>query len=96
VSPDSTNAYTKFGHELADALENLADDVGLRADPTAALEALGITLPPGVDVSALDFDPDGLRRAADAIRAKAVPAFWPWVWWIPWVCFAPPEGGSNA
>jgi hypothetical protein len=94
VSPDRSTSYSKFGTELADALEQVAGDPDLLADPAAALEVLGVTLPPDVDI-APHMDPDALTKAAIAIRAGGVPVLWPWVWFIPWVGFLePPEGGA--
>jgi len=92
VSPGDPTTFSKFGQELADALEAVASDPELIGNPEAALEVLGITLPPGVS-STVALDAEGLLRAAEAIRAEAIPAFWPWIWYIPWIGFAPPEGG---
>jgi hypothetical protein len=92
VSPqDPGGTYTKFGVELAEALDAVADDPGLIEDPVAALDMLGIELPPEI-AATVTIDADGLRRAAEAIRAGAIPAFWPWVWYIPWVGFVEPQG----
>jgi hypothetical protein len=87
------HTYTKFGAELADALERVANDPDLIADPPAALAELGIELE-DIDLSE-HMDAEALLRAAEAIRVGAVPAFWPWIFFIPWIGFAP-EGGQSA
>jgi hypothetical protein len=95
MSPDQATAYMKFGHELADALEEVAGNPELIADPPAALEVLGITV--AVDVqSSVPLDPEALANAATAIRAGAIPAFWPWIWFIPWIMLVPGQGEQNA
>ena len=90
MSPSEGLAYTKFGAELADAMEQVANDPELVGNPEQALEVLGITLPPGA-AATMSLDPAELERAAAAIRAGGIPAFWPWVWFIPWVGYAPPR-----
>jgi hypothetical protein len=95
MSPQPGNAsYSKSGEELAAALEQVADDQSLIDNPQNALEVLGITIP-GEFVQYPPLDPDALRRAAEAIRAGCIPAFWPWIWWIPWISFRSPEGGGT-
>jgi hypothetical protein len=93
VSPGQPTNYSKFGAELADALEQVANDPELLGDPAAALEVLGMSLPSGVDITP-HLDAEALINAAATIRAGGIPAFWPWVWFIPWVGLVkPPEGG---
>jgi hypothetical protein len=95
VAPDQPSNYSKFGADLADALEQVAGDSQLLGDPAAALEVLGMTLPPGVDITP-HLDSEALMNAAAAIRAGGIPAFWPWVWFIPWVGLVrPPKGGPS-
>jgi hypothetical protein len=98
MSPDNvTGSYGKGGTDLADALEEVANDPDLMANPEEAFAHLGMELPTEVLVGNAVLDPEELLRAADAIRAGAIPAFWPWIWWIPWVMFrSPPGGGSSA
>jgi hypothetical protein len=96
VSPNEAATYSKFGAELADALEEVAGNADLIANPTAALDVLGITVAVEVTVS-LPMDPDALINAAGAIRAGAIPAFWPWIWYIPWIMLVGPgQGGQSA
>lgn len=95
MSPQPGNAfYGKSGEELAAALEEVAADPGLIANSADAFEVLGITVPDEF-VEYAPLDPDALVRAADAIRAGAIPAFWPWIWFIPWIFFRSPEGGGS-
>jgi hypothetical protein len=42
------------------------------------------------------LDPEALANAATAIRAGAIPAFWPWIWFIPWIMLVPGQGEQNA
>ena len=87
------HTYSKFGAELADAFERVANDPDLIADPSAALAELGIELE-DVDMSGR-MDAEAFLRAAEAIRVGAVPAHWPWIFFIPWIHFAP-EGGQSS
>ena len=95
MSPQGNTAfYGKSGEDLAAALEEVAADPGLITNPQDAFEVLGITVPDDY-VEFAPLDPDALVRAAEAIRAGAIPAFWPWIWWIPWIQFRSPEGGGG-
>jgi hypothetical protein len=87
------NKFGKSGHELADAFEEIANSPGITTEE--ALEILEIDLEPGIADTLPELDADQLHAAAAAIRAGAIPALWPWIWYIPWISYAPPGGDSS-
>jgi hypothetical protein len=89
-----TGSWTKGGEELAAALEEVAGNPGLMANPADAFEVLGIDIPSEYHAYA-PLEPESLLRAAEAIRAGCIPAFWPWIWWIPWIAFRAPRSGES-
>lgn len=87
------NSFGKSGHELADAFEEIANTPGITRED--ALEILGMELDPAAVESLPELDAAQLHAAADAIRSGCIPAFWPWIWFIPWIAYTSASGGGS-